>query len=348
MLKNVCKKLFLLFIVCWFGVATFEQYLMSCHNVNIHQWLYPDLYTGSFNQKSFPIRAEKKSEYINDSALGYKVMKESSIVFCGLARDCADALPLMMQRMEEMGSFFKDYAVIIFENDSKDETRTLLEQWSLRNKKVYLLKCGIDNCKFGETSAYEEGACHKHRMERMAKFRNMYLDEVRKQYINFDYMMVIDMDIKGPWSMDGLATTFADCNWDGVFAYGIHTIPYLSGLLYGQYDAAAYVPLEGDYCVFSSYWKTVKNYLKLNFVTCFGMKAGDAWVPVASAFGGMGIYKLKSIGECRYSGESCEHAMFHKCMSEKGNGRFYINPSLILLSGHQGPPNPLQFLLRII
>ena len=58
-------------------------------------------------------------------------------------------------------------------------------------------------------------------------------------------------------------------------------------------------------------------------------------IKVLSAFDGLGIYKLKSIGKCRYNGlddngieEDCEHVKFHKCMREKGNDKIYIIPFL--------------------
>ncbi len=348
MIGAVCKKVVVAVIFCWLLAAGFEHYLMSCRNINIHQWLYPQLYSGIFDQAYFPIKKEKIAEFKEKSLLGYRTMKQSRVVICGLARDCAGALPAMMKRMEETGHLFQDYAIVVFENDSNDETRDILKEWAAKNLKVMLMDCEVPDCRFGSQLPYSQGACHENRMYKMAGFRNRYLDVVKNTYADFDYMMVIDMDLKGPWSLDGLATTFADCSWDGVFAYGLHTVPYLAGLVYGMYDAAAYVSVDGDYFVFSSYGKTFKNYMKLNFFTCFGIQPGDDFIQVWSAFGGMGIYRIKSLEGCQYAGPACEHAMLHKCMASHGHGRFYINPSLIVLSGHQGPPNPLQFLKRII
>ena len=43
-------------------------------------------------------------------------------------------------------------------------------------------------------------------------------------------------------------------------------------------------------------------------------------IPVKSAFGGIAIYKIDKIGECKYVGEyadgteQCEHVEFHKCI----------------------------------
>ncbi len=337
-----------IFLCGWLLIACFEHYLMSCKNTNLHQWLYPKLYQGSFDAKAFPCRKSRLQEYQQLVARGYQSMKQKRLVICGLARDCEHSLLLMMNRIEETGALFKDYRVLIFENDSKDETRNLLKQWEEKNKKVSLLTCEVPDCKFKERPLYEWGACHRTRMEKMAYFRNKYLSVVYEQLSDFDYMMVVDMDIKGPWNLDGMASSFGYNNWDAIFANGLHTIPYLAGLRYGMYDAAAYVKYGGDYTVFNSYGSAVKNYFRLNFIECSSLCVGDPLIRVSSAFGGLGLYSIKSLSGCFYSGELCEHAALHKKMAEKGHDLLYINPSLIILSGHQGPPNLFDFIKRVL
>ena len=57
-------------------------------------------------------------------------------------------------------------------------------------------------------------------------------------------------------------------------------------------------------------------------------------IPVNSAFGGIAIYKIKSIQECRYNGlyddegEKCEHVDFNECIRSKG-GKIFINSSFL-------------------
>ena len=64
-------------------------------------------------------------------------------------------------------------------------------------------------------------------------------------------------------------------------------------------------------------------------------------IKVLSAFGGLGIYKIKSIKKCKYNGveiktdnkthfidEDCEHVKFHECMRNNGNDKIYIIPYL--------------------
>ena len=55
---------------------------------------------------------------------------------------------------------------------------------------------------------------------------------------------------------------------------------------------------------------------------------------VDSAFGGIAIYKVSIIGDCKYIGsyddgtELCEHVPFHQCIKENG-GKIYINTDFL-------------------
>ena len=60
-------------------------------------------------------------------------------------------------------------------------------------------------------------------------------------------------------------------------------------------------------------------------------------ITVISAFGGAGLYKLKSIEDAKYIGfepthldnQICEHVPFHKNMIDRGC-KLYINPKMLI------------------
>jgi hypothetical protein len=61
-------------------------------------------------------------------------------------------------------------------------------------------------------------------------------------------------------------------------------------------------------------------------------------IPVISAFGGAGLYKLSSIGNVKYNGyeethldkQICEHVPFNTAL--KNNGcKLYINPKMLIM-----------------
>lgn len=69
-----------------------------------------------------------------------------------------------------------------------------------------------------------------------------------------------------------------------------------------------------------------------------GMKG---WLPVDSAFGGMGVYRRDALGQARYIGlrdgrEVCEHVPLHQQLRAQGK-RLFISPRFIVASHGQQP-----------
>ena len=63
----------------------------------------------------------------------------------------------------------------------------------------------------------------------------------------------------------------------------------------------------------------------------FRKRRPGEWIETDSSFGGIGIYKAKTIGDAYYTevGETgCEHVPFHSYLKKKG-AKIYINNSLI-------------------
>lgn len=340
------KKLLLFFLVisALFGCAFFiEHRLIMSHGINMHQYFFPEAYQGEFKESLFSPRDSKAEECVLYKKNGYKRMQNSRIVICGLARNTAHSLPSIIDRIEKTGQLFLDYQVIVFENDSADQTREKLKQWQFNNPKVHLIECAQQDCKFGERPLYEYGIMGRNRIEKMARFRNEYLSYVKKYYSHFDYMMVIDMDIKGPWSLDGVAHSIGHDQWDAIAAYGMHSLIGTLGLKMVLYDGLAYVSKNGDYNDPKNF---ISNYFRMDFIDTIGSKKCDSLIPVKSAFSGLALYKIKSIMNANYKVGTCEHVEFHKMMANQGFGNIFINPHLMLLSGHQGPQNTLQLLTK--
>lgn len=336
------KKFFcaLLFIV-FFGLIA-EYVLLIFSGKNLHQILFSSLYTQLFLSNSFDCENKDLQKRIQN---GYKVMKNTTIVFAGLARDIQKSLPKTMERIEATGKFFKNYQVVVFENDSSDETRLILEQWQRKNVKVHSVTCPEDAmCKLNCLKMYDYGPRSQNRIEKMADFRNRYLKVIQEHYYDFDYVMVLDFDMQGPWSIDGIADTFGYTDWDAIFANGLHSLIGTYGQYLVMYDGMAYVGVDQSFMEKQS---PVKNYFKMNFIDRFNKNTSDNLIPVKSAFSGLALYTMQSLQNSFYSAnQPCEHTALHEMMHKNGYTKFFINPYLQLLSGHQGPPNLLKFLLN--
>ncbi len=95
---------------------------------------------------------------------------QHTVVICGIIRDKADTVPQLIRNLEGVGSLFLDYRVVLYENDSTDGTLELLREWSVRNRRVYII---------GEPdNSAEFSALLRH--VRYIKYRNGYLKVVRR------------------------------------------------------------------------------------------------------------------------------------------------------------------------
>jgi hypothetical protein len=127
---------------------------------------------------------------------------DKTIIFAGLARDIETKIEKNIRNCATLGSFFKSYKIIVFENDSVDKTRTILEKMALENPNILLIDCvGTNGCKFQETKLYDYGIMNENRIDRMAYYRNIYLSVIYKQFPTYDYMCMIDF-IELPFGLD--------------------------------------------------------------------------------------------------------------------------------------------------
>lgn len=309
-----------------------------------------------------------EGEYARDADLsnvlqGRKEAATSKVIICSLARNCEKLFSRNARRVEALGKLFMDYRVVMFENDSKDETRAKLKAWSHQNPKVEIVDCcdlGSCECRLKQNLGYEYGVDSDDRILRMAAYRNQYMERVNKicsSSEGWKFMVVVDFDLKGGILRSGVYDTLGCANlWDGVFAAGLMPVPPF-GLLHILYDGFAHVAKE-------EVGETVKSTIFQSWLDLFwhsvtGSLSADSssnLIPVRSAFNGFAIYKLSVVCGCRYSvppSRMCEHVGFHfsieKTVREKKHRstRFFINKRMTLYAGIQGPPNKFWTLLQL-
>ncbi len=268
-----------------------------------------------FPEGWYPCQSGDTKAYFERLQVGYQNMQEQQVIICGLARDVMKALPNVMAKVERLGEKFKDYRVIIVENDSVDGTAEMLQYWQRVNPHVEILSQQLHAQKWEEEQSPD-------RTTAMANYRNQYLDHIRAKKYVFDYLVVFDLDLQLGFSYDGIAHTFSHQDWDVVASNGILVPPYgnpIANPLF--FDAFAFRPTK-DASLPSD--KAAINQLQF--------QRGEDLVAVASAFGGLAIYKSAGIlAGARYGGEDCEHVILHQWLHQHGFDQHFLNPSQIVL-----------------
>lgn len=275
------------------------------------------------------------------------------IVITGIARDNAKDILTTIKHINYLGSFFKDYRVIIFENDSIDGTKMALDIWKNKNLKVKIISKDLKNKKRPN---------HKF----MADIRNNYLDALQApEYKDFDMVMIIDMDMSYGVDIRGIFDSFSKINkWDALCSNGVSS---REGKMYdmfafrneeflfspkkwheicskndpndkrtnqcekGKYLSQGFIY---DSLAFKMGWQAIDRLYWL-LISPQGQRAypvNSELVEVNSCFGGLAFYKHKFIKDCRYESidNDCEHIMFNQCLAKKHNGKMVMNPSQII------------------
>jgi hypothetical protein len=272
---------------------------------------------GEFNESQFSPRPELRDQYDASVAEGYEQMRRSRVVIAGLARDIEYILPQTIERIERLGSLFSDYRIVMYENDSSDQTLPLLTRWRDRNARVAIVSEQRDDpinlpsrcLTRAARMAYYRGECHRVIME---------------SYSRFDHVVLVDTDLMGGWSYEGVAHTFGQRGWDFVGAYGIiYRRRWLNPNAVSHYDAWAF--------------RTDRHFTPLTtkHVNRMVFHRGEPMQRVYSCFGGLGIYRMPAYLAGRYDGSDVEHVAFHRVLHARGFDKTFLNPSLITVYGRK-------------
>jgi hypothetical protein len=183
----------------------------------------------------------------------------------------------------------------------------------------------------------------RYRIERLASYRNRYLDHVAT-LTNLHYVIVVDLDLYRI-DLDGIAHAFGQTiPWDAQFANG--RISDASRPELGNFYWDTYAIWElGDSSPqtetkISMYWEMLRPLTK-----------GMPLFAVQSAFGGLGIYRWDALRGQKYGVEEnqdsrvevvVEHTYLHRRMIAAGYERLFINPSMVVYYNRPRPPIALR------
>jgi glycosyltransferase involved in cell wall biosynthesis len=229
-----------------------------------------------------------------------------------LARNVAANLPYIAQVTAQIGRRFRKYAVVIFENDSTDNTlaelQSQLEVWP-----VHILR----------SATYGDQAWpHKRLAARavaMGNYRTELQTMVRDKFSNYDFALTLDSDLQYI-DVDGVfhsLSHIADCS--GVASYGLRRSK--DGRRFDQYDVWAYRSLDRGWAPYPNGSPAVMRAHHSIAMPPF---------QVLSAFGGMALYKMKPYLKGCYTSSvdvDCEHVCFHRHML-----KLVLNPAQVTVA----------------
>jgi len=288
----------------------------------IDEWVRPDRYKLRFPEAAFPPRKGRQARYLAQIEVGRERQARSSLTIVTLLHNRLDLALYLRARCEAVLKGFRNGRVLVLCDDSTDGTERVVADWARARPDV------VVNV---PAPAREPGVAG---FARMARLRNALLERLDAEAPT-DFVAVMDGDLEGPVSLEGLAHSVAllaePRGPDGVAALGINNwfgLPVLLPFVgYGYYDPLAFREEAWERCLSDA---AIRYRLA-------GLKRGDEPLRVKSAFAGLALYRAPSVRGLRYdeATSDCEHVGFHRALAERG-GQLVLNPSLMLLAGRQG------------
>lgn len=269
-----------------------------------------------FPEEAFLPLPQYERQYYDTRDRGREIMSKAKVVITGLARDVGKVLPKSIARMVRLGNMFDECKVVIYENDSKDDTLDQLKDWERVNENV---------CVLSERRAdpVNPGTRCLKRAERMAIYRNRCREHIITHFPEYNYVIIVDMDLNTGFSYDGIANTFGwkpQEDWHMVGS---------NGILYKDYGGVRDRPLHFDVWAFR--WQGSYKPTHAFKINPRHWRRGEPLHPLFSCFGGVGVYVMDAFKKSHYDGTDCEHVPFHRHMREAGLGRLFMNPSQIVV-----------------
>jgi hypothetical protein len=247
-----------------------------------------------------------------------------SIIFAGCARDCAPHLPAVLANCARLAATVDRAFFIFAENDSQDDTKTILADWCRPRENAHIL------CFDGLHQTLRK------RTERIAFLRNRIIEFIKEQHAtDFDALCLMDLDQVNvaEIAQDGfdsaLEFLFSSDENAGAFAvsdpiyYDIYALRHEHWSREDCWKALRTAPTERRTELFQS-------------IICdlqVPIDKSHAPIPVESAFGGLAIYRLTYALNAMYMGldadgdETCEHVSFNADIVRHG-GKLHIFPRL--------------------
>jgi hypothetical protein len=232
----------------------------------------------------------------------------SSVIVCGCTKNSSGYIHKHLQLLYDMAPLFKTFKMLIYENDSTDNTVEILEH-------------------FKQTHPFfdyiSENLQLSIRTEVLAHGRNTLLGHIQE----FEYMIMVDLDdVIATFKPSQIKYLFEHSEWDALFANCLGKYYDIWAL---RIERDKWTPLCPFQVIDYDCWEAAQKYRTRQVISQhqISIPVSEPLIPVNSAFGGFGIYKVNKING-RYNGFNgmrCEHVEFHKGMK-----RLFICPKFLV------------------
>jgi hypothetical protein len=268
---------------------------------------------------------------------------EYNCCICGTVRNCGPYLDKVFENILKISTIFKKYEIIIFYDNSTDNSIERLEYY----------KSKIKNLKFYQN----KHSLSKFRTHNLANARNYLLNYVKAKQHKFDFFIMMDMDDVNAkdCNINVLKYYLNRTDWDGL---SFNTDP-----MYYDIWALSKQPFTFSYNHFpnnNKYHKLIGKYMDMLLKKI----PEDKLLSCISSFNGFSIYRTNKFMNTKYDGfprpellpphllnmhkqimksniiykiyptvdgrvEDCEHRAFHISAIQNSHAKIRISPKVL-------------------
>lgn len=231
---------------------------------------------------------------------------------------CRNAMPYLRNTLalvDDLAGMWRDCSLYVYENDSTDETAVVLDDFAIRQWVT------VEH----ETLGGEDSrGFQPERTVRLAKCRTKCQGWVRNHAADADYVMVLDTDPHGGFSVDGVLNSLGwFCEMLGESFHRREPGAMASHSLFSKKEQGGFgVAAYDAWAARLNWWEDRRDH---NWFHMLMPPVGSPPIPMNSAFGGLCLYRREAFLAGTYEGGDCEHVPFHRGMQRAGY-QLFLNP----------------------
>jgi len=264
---------------------------------------------------------------------------------CGPVKNCGPYLNKVLQNIEKIGSIFENYKILIFYDDSTDDTLQILKKYQSINPKLSFF--------------VNKKIISPFRTHNIAFARNYCLNYIKKNKNEYEYFIMMDFDDVNckECNPEVLQKYLSRNDWDALSFNSTPKYYDIWGLSIWPFCFSYNHFNKNDY-----FYKIIQNYV----TSLLNKLPKDKLLPCISSFNGFSIYKTfkflntyydgriqKSLiatpikhlqshskatksklvfkkyitSNCKY--EDCEHRLFHILAIKRSKAKIRISPDVL-------------------
>jgi len=218
----------------------------------------------------------------------------TNIIICGIVKNVGNKLRNNIRLVKELKTKFNKCKLVIYENNSNDNTKTILKNIENEdNIKVIMENISDEEIKkSSKIWAYTKVTSSDHpcRIEQISNARNKLIEEInKKDYDEFSVVVMIDLDSNG-FNIQGIVNSVKQVEQNEKIVITGNSNPYYDYYALRSKDSN----LLGPELIGEKFWKILYN----NIIE---LDSNSSLREIYSGFNGVGVYHTNVFKKYKYN-----------------------------------------------